>query len=76
MYIALRRGVVWSIFKDVRNILTLEDCWDAATGLCEPIAGKHHKNQVSKLAIEGTNLYSISMDDTFRLTSTETNEYR
>ena len=52
-----------------------QDRWDASTGMCEPISGKHHKNQVSKLAIEGNNLYSISMDDSLRVTSTETNEY-
>ena len=44
--------------------------------MCESLAGKHHSNQVSKLAVSENNLYSISMDDSFRTTSTETNEYR
>ena len=43
--------------------------------MCEPLGGKHHANQVSKLAISGASLLSISMDDSFRVTSTETNEY-
>ncbi|XP_028391390.1 WD repeat-containing protein 1-like [Dendronephthya gigantea] len=50
-------------------------CWDVSNGMCEAISGKHHSNQVSKIAISGSNLYSISMDDSFRVTSTETNEY-
>ncbi|WP_411027504.1 hypothetical protein, partial [Salmonella sp. s54925] len=45
---------------------------DAATGLCEPISG--HTNKISCLAVEGSNLYSISMDDSFRVTSTDTDE--
>lgn len=69
-----------ALSEDKKNIYTgsydgFIYCWDAATGMCELITGKHHRNQVSKLAIEGDNLYSISMDDSLRVTSTETNTY-
>ena len=85
---SLEKGIMYLLFvwrsllvpiiktRVVINFNFVPDCWDASTGMCEPIAGKHHTNQVSKLAISGSNLYSISMDDSFRLTSTEKNEYR
>ena len=50
--------------------------WDPKTGMCEPIKGQRHSNQVSQMVVNGGNLYTISKDDSMMVASTETDEYR
>lgn len=43
--------------------------WDVKTGETELFKGKEHGSQVTALAVAGGNLYSISMDDTLKISS-------
>lgn len=43
--------------------------WDVKTGETELFQGKEHGSQVTALAVAGGNLYSISMDDTLKISS-------
>jgi len=49
--------------------------WDVATGATLPMVGKGHSNQINRLFVQGSNLVSIAMDDTVRITPVNTRQY-
>jgi len=50
--------------------------WDINTGNNVGMVGKGHTNQINKMVIQGDTLVTAGMDDSIRITSTKTREYR
>jgi len=49
--------------------------WDVETGAPDKFQGQGHANQITRMAVQGNNLVTCSMDDSARVTPLDTLEY-